>query len=577
MKTVDLFAEGLIFISYCILSIAVFEIFIKNFNEFKNIQVVSLVILTSMFLMLCALTHLSHIWGEQGHRELTYFCAIVSFITALVTLNMRPTINEALTNRFRAVHLVKDETILDLMSGYNLNIDVKNGTVLSATINGVRLLHPGRISFPEGVQVGNIVTVNENKYRIIHKIYSHINLNRVSVNYRHSLQDYRMFGIDVTSEIKLSDVVKDNNEKRLALCLSTAHEIRTPLSFIYYVNDHIYRNTNEDGLLHFSREQINEFSYNLELLSLTATQLMDAGRILGGYELHATYSEVNIRKLFKRLEGLSLFLNPYSTIKTEFTVESRVPETFITDDEWLWQMMVNFVTNAFKYTSEGYIKIICTTDHNTMKNGTFDLIIKVIDTGIGISPNDIEKVFEMFVDINKDTHNNSKGIGLYTVKRKVQTLGGNCKVYENPESNGTIFEIKFPVRQSVMKLSVMDVDVHFEKKTFLIVEDSNTIIRLLKKTLEGHNIEIAHNGKEALEKMLKKEYDLVFMDLCMPVMGGIEATEMFREKEESLNRTNRQRIAMMSATEIDRPDLFTEKFSKPLKMITLRSLVESLC
>lgn len=63
----------------------------------------------------------------------------------------------------------------------------------------------------------------------------------------------------------------------------------------------------------------------------------------------------------------------------------------------------------------------------------------------------------------------------------------------------------------------------------------------------------------------------------MPVMGGIEATEMFREKEESLNRTNRQRIAMMSATEIDRPDLFTEKFSKPLKMITLRSLVESLC
>lgn len=209
MKTVDLFAEGLIFISYCILSIAVFEIFIKNFNEFKNIQVVSLVILTSMFLMLCALTHLSHLWGEDVNKELTYFCAIVSFITALVTLNMRPTINEALTNRFRAVHLVKDETILDLMSGYNLNIDVKNGTVLSATINGVRLLHPGRISFPEGVQVGNIVTVNENKYRIIHKIYSQ------SVNYRHSLQDYRMFGIDVTSEIKLSDVVKDNNEKRL--------------------------------------------------------------------------------------------------------------------------------------------------------------------------------------------------------------------------------------------------------------------------------------------------------------------------------------------------------------------------
>lgn len=116
MVSVEDAMEIVIFVSYCILSVIVFQLYIKNAKNLHGVQVTSVVILTAMFLMFCALTHLSKLWGGGGHRTLTFICAAVSSATALVTINLRPAVDQMLTNRFRAVQLVKDETILDLMN-----------------------------------------------------------------------------------------------------------------------------------------------------------------------------------------------------------------------------------------------------------------------------------------------------------------------------------------------------------------------------------------------------------------------------------------------------------------------------
>jgi len=312
---------------------------------------------------------------------------------------------------------------------------------------------------------------------------------------------------------------------------------------------------------------IKEHSYNLEMLSLIATQMMDVGRILGGYELFPTYSEVNMKEMFKKIKVLSYYLQSYKII-SEFHIEDDIP-SFFSDKEWLWQILVNFITNAFKYTESGYVKIYCLYD-----KVTDEITIKSVDSGIGISKKDIPKIFKLFVDIN--TH--GKGIGLFTVNEKVKILGGSCRVYKNPgKLGGTIFEAKIPNYKNYTRRIHVD-KVDKKQNKILIVDDTITVIRIMKKYLEGYDVEydveVAMNGKEALEKMLKNEYKIVFMDIRMPIMGGIEATELFREEEKKMNRSNEQRIIMMSATEIDRPDIFTEKFPKPLKLDLLKELLQ---
>ena len=95
----------------------------------------------------------------------------------------------------------------------------------------------------------------------------------------------------------------------------------------------------------------------------------------------------------------------------------------------------------------------------------------------------------------------------------------------------------------------------------------------MKKFLHGNKVETAKNGKIALELMLKNEYDIVFMDLCMPIMGGLECTHKFRIFESASERKRRQKIIMMSATEIERKDLFDDKLSKPFNIKKLNNLI----
>ena len=548
-------AEIIIFLSYCVLSLIVFELFIKNFSKLNSIKIILLVFLTSMFLMLCALTHLSLIWGDYGLNTLTFMCAFVSLMAAFVTINLRSFIDDSLTKRFRAVNLIKDDTVLELMSDYDLNIEIENGTPIKATLNGTRVLHPGRIECT-GVNKGNIISLNSCKYKIIHKIHSHT----MNSDVERDTEKYVLFGIDVTSEVKLEETIKDNNEKRLALCISTAHEIRTPLTFMSFLYDYMSENKKP-----VPGKIVEELSYNFEMLSLIATQMMDAGRILGGYELIPKYTEVNIREMFNKMETLASYLHS-SDVKSEFSVDDSVPSTFVVDKEWVWQIIVNFVTNAFKYTQNGYVKFQCLYEPIQDK-----LIIRSTDSGIGLNKKDMSKVFQMFVGI----HTHSKGIGLFTVNEKVKLLGGKCNVYKNPDYIcGTVFEAIIPNNKleynNVEERGLPD-DI---KRKILVVDDTITVIRIMKRYLEDYDVDFAMNGEEALEKMMNKEYGIVFMDIIMPIMGGIEATEIFREKEKSLNRVRKQRIVMMSATEIERPDIFTEKFPKPLKLSLLKDLIK---
>ena len=156
---------------------------------------------------------------------------------------------------------------------------------------------------------------------------------------------------------------------------------------------------------------------------------------------------------------------------------------------------------------------------------------------------------------------------MFTVSKKIKALNGTCKAYSN-ESSGSTFEIKIPVQISEIKK-----EEESKNRSFLVVDDTISILRIMKKFLHGNKVETAKNGKIALELMLKNEYDIVFMDLSMPIMGGLECTNKFRKFEAVSDRKKRQKIIMMSATEIERKDLFDDKLSKPFNIKKLNNLI----
>lgn len=553
--------EIVIFVSYCILSCIVFEVFLRNLKNLNEFKIIALVILTSIFLILCAFTHLHKVWGGKGHDALLYMSAIVSGSTAVVAINLRPSMSRLLANRFMAAKLIKDETILHLMKWYNLNVDIEDGVVTRGIINGGTVSHPRRMSFDGTLGNGSVVGIHGKKFRVIHKIFKSLSLDDKDVE--EAQKNYTLYGVDITDEYNNDEIIKTSNQERLTLCISTAHDIKTPLTSVSYLANQVRVDSQETTLI------VEELLSHLEILNLVATQMMDVGRLLGGHTLLPNYAILNVREVFRRVEKITEYIHD-ADIECQFQVDINVPEACITDPEWFWHIFLNFMTNALKYTSSGYIRSACSA--NKSPTGRISITLCVEDTGIGISEDDRPHVFDMFVGIGGHSHG-SKGVGLYTVKNKLNSLGGTCSVKPN-EGGGSIFEAGFPVLDALpgKKDRVVSLDKD-RTKEFLVVDDTESILRVMKHSLMRHNVDTARNGEEGLEMMLEKEYSVVFMDLSMPVLDGIGAVTKFRELEESLGRRKKQVILMMSATEIDRPDLFDDKFPKPLNMAKLKSVV----
>jgi len=179
-------------------------------------------------------------------------------------------IEEIMSNRFKAMNLIKDDMILDLMNGYHINLKIKDYKVLSGTVNGTDLLNPSSIEINQRLSVGIILNLFNRKYKIIHKIKS---IEESDLENQNGDQVFNLLGIDVTDE-------KENEYNTLAIYLSTAHEIKTPLTSISYLYDEIIRNNST-----IDKETSLELSTHLEMLSMLANQMLDAGRFLEGQVL----------------------------------------------------------------------------------------------------------------------------------------------------------------------------------------------------------------------------------------------------------------------------------------------------
>ncbi|CAB1099580.1 unnamed protein product [Ectocarpus sp. CCAP 1310/34] len=164
----------------------------------------------------------------------------------------------------------------------------------------------------------------------------------------------------------------------------------------------------------------------------------------------------------------------------------------------------------------------------------------------------------------------------------VDALGGSCRVFDNP-GGGTIFEVLIPAKVD------KDIDIDSPsgsgrsvslresgdttRGTCLIVDDTASIRKMMRHFLKQHDVDLACNGVEGLERLKNKEYDIVLMDISMPVMDGRECLARFR-KWEAVNRPNRQRIYAMSANVVEVDTGFDGSLPKPMDGKRLRGLLQ---
>ena len=307
-----------------------------------------------------------------------------------------------------------------------------------------------------------------------------------------------------------------------------SHEIRTPMNGVIGMLD-ILATTKLDKK---QQEYVNIIRQSSDNLLHILNDILDLSKLEEG-KMNIKPEPTHFRELLNGIYGLFLASTREKGLKLSLNIAAEIPERLLIDGKRISQVLSNLVSNAIKFTENGEVTI--NVSGGKEDNDTYRIKIEVQDTGIGIDEDQLEKVFDKFTQVDKGYTKNfaGTGLGLTICKKMVELMGGDIGV-QSVAGKGSNFWFTFLAKAAPEEVKQNEVKKRSEKfdLNILLVDDVPTNLIVARLMLEqiGCKVETASNGQLALDMFEEGKYDLVLMDIQMPVMDGLEATNQIKRK-----------------------------------------------
>jgi PAS domain S-box-containing protein len=321
------------------------------------------------------------------------------------------------------------------------------------------------------------------------------------------------------------------SEAKSKFLASMSHEIRTPMNAIIGMID-LMRTDNLDETQMSFLTDIKKMSHALLQI---INDILDFSKIEVG-KLDLVPVHFSLFELYENICSVSRFATGSKDLEFRHSFDPRMPAVVYGDDIRIRQVITNLVNNAVKYTKEGYVDFAI---RRLDAGGEDSFAIVVKDTGIGIKEEDFPKLFGSFQQLDSAANHGiaGSGLGLAITKQLVSMMRGRIS-FQSVYGEGSEFTVRLPLvpgdpgkveRRELKSRVLVSPDVRV-----LVVDDNYINLKVALAFLALHNIhgEPAENGAEALEKIRRKPYDLVFMDHMMPEMDGVETVKRIRRLEQ---------------------------------------------
>ena len=397
----------------------------------------------------------------------------------------------------------------------------------------------------------------------------------------------RLLRNSIITENERMEAIQANKMQEEFLA-NMSHEIRTPLNAIIGLNEMVLKESTE--------ESVKNFAYDIKGASKTLlgliNDILDFSKIESG---RVDLQPVKYWTAFLLTDSYNLIAKRAEENNVEMRVEAdpAVPEQLFGDENRIRQIITNLLTNAVKYTSEGSITLKLHWRKTSIE--TAMIRISVADTGIGIKPEDQEKLFQSFQRVDEKRNRNIEGTGLGLVisKQLVELMGGRIWV-KSTYGEGSEFFIEFPQKivsergmgKFIPHASAVDEEIIQKSTNFtapdariLVVDDVETNLKVVKNLLKDTEIRIetAPGGQECLDMTKNTGFDLIFLDHRMPEMDGIETLHHMRERQDDPNEETP--VIMLTANVVAGAkenylrEGFTDYLTKPIRQSDLKQML----
>ena len=331
------------------------------------------------------------------------------------------------------------------------------------------------------------------------------------------------------------DAAKDQADKanraKTDFLSSMSHEIRTPLNAIVGFGQALAK----EDISGTAKEEVQDILMASNILLDIVNGILDISKIEAD-KVEIVNGEYSTKKLVNEITSLINARIGSKPLDFKVLVDEKLPPVLYGDSSRIKQVTINLLTNAVKYTSEGRILFQVKADNNEQKD-ICKLTISVQDTGMGMTEEDIENLFTKFqrFDMDKNVNVEGTGLGMAITKGLVELMNGQIDV-KSKYGEGSTFTITLDQKIIHKEAEVIeDTSTLNQVKAFnaagqkvLVVDDNKINLKVAERLLREYNltVEFAHSGSESIDKVLDgKVYDLIFMDIMMPKMNGIETLE----------------------------------------------------